>query len=77
MLRLTEALSAEVRDQHINVNAVIPSTIDTPANRGGQPNADTGKWVAPEELAAVILFLASDAASAIHGAEIPVYGLAG
>jgi NAD(P)-dependent dehydrogenase (short-subunit alcohol dehydrogenase family) len=77
VLRLTEALSAEVRDQNINVNAVIPSTIDTPGNRNAQPNADTSKWVKPEALAAVIVFLASDAASAIHGAHIPVYGRGG
>ena len=77
VLRLTEALSAEVREQNINVNAVVPSTINTLANREAQPNADTSKWVKPEELAAVILFLASDAASAIHGAQIPVYGAAG
>lgn len=77
VLRLTEALSAEVRDQNINVNAIIPSTIDTPANRAAQPGADTSKWVAPEDLAAVIVFLASDAARAIHGAQIPVYGQAG
>jgi NAD(P)-dependent dehydrogenase (short-subunit alcohol dehydrogenase family) len=77
VLRLTEALSAEVREQNINVNAVIPSTIDTPANRAGQPNADTSKWVKPEDLAAVVLFLASDSARAVHGAEIPVFGLGG
>jgi NAD(P)-dependent dehydrogenase (short-subunit alcohol dehydrogenase family) len=77
VLRLTEALSAEVREQHINVNAVIPSTIDTPANRDAQPNADPAKWAKPEDLAAVITFLASDAASAIHGAAVPVYGPGG
>ncbi len=77
MLRLTEALSAEVRENNINVNAVIPSTIDTPANRAGQPNADTSKWVAPADLAAVVVFLASDAARAIHGAQIPVFGIGG
>ena len=77
VLRLTEALSAEVRENNINVNAVIPSTIDTPANRAGQPNADTSKWVAPEDLAAVVVFLASDSARAIHGAEVPVFGVGG
>jgi NAD(P)-dependent dehydrogenase (short-subunit alcohol dehydrogenase family) len=77
VLRLTEALSAEVRDKGINVNAVIPSTIDTPGNRVAQPDADTGKWVRPEDLAAVVAFLASDAANAIHGALIPVYGRGG
>ena len=77
VLRLTEALSAEVREQDLNVNAVIPSTIDTPANREGQPKGDPSKWVAPDDLAAVIVFLASDAARAIHGAHIPVYGIGG
>jgi NAD(P)-dependent dehydrogenase (short-subunit alcohol dehydrogenase family) len=75
VLRLTEALSAEVRDRNINVNAVIPSTIDTPDNRSAQPNADPARWVRPEDLASVIVFLASDLARAIHGAGIPVYGL--
>lgn len=77
VLRLTEALSAEVRDRGINVNAVIPSFIDTETNRKSSPDADYSKWVAPEKLAAVILFLASDAASAINGAAIPVYGRTG
>jgi NAD(P)-dependent dehydrogenase (short-subunit alcohol dehydrogenase family) len=77
VLRLTEALSAEVREQNINVNAVIPSTIDTPANRAALPNADHDKWAKPEDLAAVILFLASDAANAMHGAAVPVYGPGG
>lgn len=77
VLRLTEALSAEVRDRDVNVNAIIPSTIDTPANRAAQPDADPSRWVAPEDLTAVILFLASDAARAIHGALIPVYGKGG
>jgi NAD(P)-dependent dehydrogenase (short-subunit alcohol dehydrogenase family) len=77
ILRLTEALSAEVREKNINVNSVIPSTIDTPGNRTAQPEADTSKWVKPEDLAAVILFLASEAANAIHGAHIPVYGRGG
>jgi NAD(P)-dependent dehydrogenase (short-subunit alcohol dehydrogenase family) len=56
------------------VNAVLPSTIDTQANRASMPNADFSKWVAPRELAEVILFLASDAASAVTGALIPVSG---
>ena len=71
--RLTEALAAEWKGK-ITVNAVLPSTIDTPANRASMPKADFGKWVTPKELADVILFLASDAASAITGALLPVNG---
>jgi len=71
--RLTEALAAEWKGR-ITVNAVLPSTIDTPANRASMPNADFAKWVTPQELADVILFLASDAASAVTGALIPVVG---
>jgi NAD(P)-dependent dehydrogenase (short-subunit alcohol dehydrogenase family) len=71
--RLTEALAAEQKGK-ITVNAVLPSTIDTAANRASMPKADFGKWVSPKELAEVILFLASDAASAVTGALIPVSG---
>ena len=71
--RLTEALAAEWKGK-ITVNAVLPSTIDTPANRASMPRADFAKWVSPQELAEVILFLASDAASGITGALIPVAG---
>jgi NAD(P)-dependent dehydrogenase (short-subunit alcohol dehydrogenase family) len=71
--RLTEALAAEWKGK-ITVNAVLPSTIDTAANRASMPNADFTKWVRPEELAEVILFLASDAASAVTGALLPVNG---
>jgi NAD(P)-dependent dehydrogenase (short-subunit alcohol dehydrogenase family) len=71
--RLTEALAAEWKGR-ITVNAVLPSTIDTPANRASMPKADFKKWVTAEELAEVILFLASDAASAVTGALLPVSG---
>ena len=71
--RLTEALAAEWKGK-ITVNAVLPSTIDTDANRASMPNADFAKWVRPEELADVILFLVSDAASAVTGALLPVNG---
>src|SRR6202795_3776599 len=71
--RLTEALAAEQKGK-ITVNAVLPSTIDTAANRASMPKADFTKWVSPKELADVILFLASDAASAVTGALIPVSG---
>ena len=71
--RLTEALAAEHKGR-ITVNAVLPSTIDTSANRASMPKADFSKWVTPQELAEVILFLVSDAASAVTGALIPVAG---
>ncbi|MBN1642785.1 MAG: SDR family oxidoreductase [Anaerolineae bacterium] len=74
VLRLTESLSAELKRAGINVNCVLPGTIDTPQNRASMPEADHRRWVAPEAIADVILFLASDAARAIHGAAIPVYG---
>jgi NAD(P)-dependent dehydrogenase (short-subunit alcohol dehydrogenase family) len=71
--RLTEALAAEQKGK-ITVNAVLPSIIDTAANRASMPKADFAKWVTPKELAEVILFLTSDAASAITGALLPVNG---
>lgn len=71
--RLTEALAAEQKGK-ITVNAVLPSIIDTAANRESMPKADFTKWVRPRELADVILFLASDAASGVTGALIPVSG---
>jgi len=76
VIRLTESMAAELREKGINVNCVLPSTIDTPQNRKDMPKADPRRWVAPEALADVVLFLASDAARAIHGASIPVAGLA-
>jgi len=75
VLRLTEAMAAELKSAGINVNAVLPSTIDTPQNRAANLSADHAKWVHPDAIADVVLFLASDAARAIHGASIPVYGL--
>ena len=74
VLRLTESMSAELKDQGINVNCVIPGTIDTPKNRGELPEADFSTWVTPESLADVILFISSSAARDIHGAALPVYG---
>jgi NAD(P)-dependent dehydrogenase (short-subunit alcohol dehydrogenase family) len=71
--RLTEALAAEWKGK-ITVNAVLPSTIDTAANRASMPKADFTKWVTAQELAEVMLFLASDAASAVTGALLPVSG---
>ena len=76
VLALTQSLSAELKGDGVNVNAVLPSIIDTPANRKAMPKSDPAAWVAPADLASVIVFLASDAAAAIHGAAIPVDGLA-
>ena len=75
VMRLTESMAAELREQGINVNAVLPTIIDTPQNRKDMPNADPAKWVAPEALADVVMFLASDAARAVHGALVPVTGV--
>ena len=72
--RLTEALADELKAQGVRVNAVLPSVIDTPANRADMGVADADKWVKPAELAAVISFLLSEAASAVTGACIPVTG---
>jgi NAD(P)-dependent dehydrogenase (short-subunit alcohol dehydrogenase family) len=75
VIRITETMAAELREKSINVNCVLPTIIDTPENRAAMPKADPRRWVAPQDLAAVIVFLASDAARAIHGAAIPVTGL--
>jgi NAD(P)-dependent dehydrogenase (short-subunit alcohol dehydrogenase family) len=71
--RLTESLAAELKGK-VTVNAVLPSTIDTPANRRDMPDSDFAKWVTAQEIAEVLLFLASDAASAVTGALLPVSG---
>jgi NAD(P)-dependent dehydrogenase (short-subunit alcohol dehydrogenase family) len=73
--RLTESMSAELRERGIRVNAVLPTIIDTPENRAAMPKADPSRWVAPADLASVIAFLASDEARAVHGALVPVAGL--
>ena len=72
--RLTEALAEELKADGVTVNAVLPSIIDTPANRADMPNADFSAWVSPADLAAVILFLASEEARAVTGALVPVTG---
>jgi NAD(P)-dependent dehydrogenase (short-subunit alcohol dehydrogenase family) len=72
--RLTEALAEELKDRGITVNAILPGTIDTPRNRADMPDADFSRWVAPEAIAEVIVFLASENAGAVTGASIPVPG---
>lgn len=76
VLQLTESMAAELLPHNVTVNAVLPSTIDTPGNRHAMPNADHSKWVQPAEIAAVIRFLVGPDARIISGAAIPVYGKA-
>ena len=73
---LTEAIAEEVKDSGINVNSILPSIINTPANRKAMPDEDHSRWVSPNDIAKVILFLTSDEAAIINGAAIPVYGRA-
>jgi NAD(P)-dependent dehydrogenase (short-subunit alcohol dehydrogenase family) len=75
VIRLTESMAAELRTKNINVNCVLPTIIDTPENRAAMPKADPALWVAPNDLANTIVYLASDEARAIHGAALPVTGL--
>lgn len=72
--RLTESLAEELKNDGVTVNAVLPSIIDTPTNRADMPKSDFSAWVAPADLAAVILFLASEEARAVTGALLPVMG---
>jgi NAD(P)-dependent dehydrogenase (short-subunit alcohol dehydrogenase family) len=74
VLRLTESLADELKASNINVNCVMPGTIDTQQNRAAIPNGDFSKWVEPSAIAEVIVFLASDASRAINGAALPVFG---
>ena len=76
VVRLVEAAAAEGREQGVRVNCIMPSIIDTPANRAALPNARHDRWPKPSELAAVLAFLVSDDATLISGAAIPVYGRA-
>jgi NAD(P)-dependent dehydrogenase (short-subunit alcohol dehydrogenase family) len=74
IIALTEVQAKEVLDRNITVNAILPSIVDTPANRQAMPQADFDRWPKADEIADVIVFLASDAARLISGASIPVYG---
>jgi len=74
VIRLTESLADELKSFDVTANCILPSTIDSPQNRTAIPKADFSKWVEPAALADVILFLASDAARAVTGAALPVYG---
>lgn len=74
VIKLTQAQAEELKAFNITVNAIVPSIFDTPANRESMPKADMSKWPQPEQLAKVIYFLASEDASVISGATIPVYG---
>ena len=72
--KLTESLADELKDRGITVNAILPGTIDTPRNRSDMPDADFSRWVTPDAIADVVLYLASDNAQAVTGAAIPVFG---
>lgn len=74
LINLTESMALELKGNGINVNCVLPGVIDTPQNRAATPNANTSKWVTPEAIADVILFLASHEARAVQGAAIPITG---
>jgi NAD(P)-dependent dehydrogenase (short-subunit alcohol dehydrogenase family) len=76
LIALTQVIAAEGAARNVQANAVLPSVIDTAANREAMPNADFARWVKPAEVAAVIVFLASHAADKINGAAVPVYGRA-
>jgi NAD(P)-dependent dehydrogenase (short-subunit alcohol dehydrogenase family) len=76
VLAFVQALDAEYKDAGVRCNAILPSVIDTPANREDQPDADWSKWVPPEQIAKVVRFLISDESAPTSGAGIPVYGRA-
>jgi NAD(P)-dependent dehydrogenase (short-subunit alcohol dehydrogenase family) len=74
LVTLTEVIAAEVKGTGVTANVILPSVIDTPANRASMPKADPSKWVPPERIAATMQFLCSDAAASINGARVPIYG---
>jgi NAD(P)-dependent dehydrogenase (short-subunit alcohol dehydrogenase family) len=71
---MIDSLAGDLKATSVRANSVLPSIIDTPANRAAMPKADFSKWPKPEEIADVVLFLCSDDAKLIHGAAVPVYG---
>jgi NAD(P)-dependent dehydrogenase (short-subunit alcohol dehydrogenase family) len=75
LIRFVESVSQEVKKSNININCILPTIIDTEANRKAMPNADFTKWINPEDLSNVILFLCSDDSKIINGSAIPTYGL--
>jgi len=74
LVALVKTVAAETRGSGVTANVVMPSVIDTPANRAGNPGADYSKWVTPESIAGLLVWLASDAAADVNGAVIPIYG---
>jgi NAD(P)-dependent dehydrogenase (short-subunit alcohol dehydrogenase family) len=76
LVALVKTVALEVKDSGITANAVLPSVIDTPANRAAMPAADASKWVTPESIAGLLVWLVSDAARDVNGAAIPIYGRA-
>jgi NAD(P)-dependent dehydrogenase (short-subunit alcohol dehydrogenase family) len=76
VLAFAQAVAADYRDHGVRCNAVLPSVVDTPANRAAQPDADHSRWVAPAQIAGVIRFLCSDESAPVSGAALPVYGRA-
>ena len=76
VLAFVKTVAVEYRDDGVRCNAILPSVIDTPANRAAQPDADHSRWVPPAEIAEVVRFLCSEQSAPVSGAEVPVYGRA-
>ena len=76
VLAFVDALAVEYRDDGIRANAILPSVIDTPANRASMPDADHSRWVAPAQIASIVRFLCEDGSGVVSGAHVPVYGRA-
>jgi NAD(P)-dependent dehydrogenase (short-subunit alcohol dehydrogenase family) len=74
LITLTEVIAAEVKGSGVTANVILPSIIDTVDNRKSMPQADTSKWVPPEQIAATMRFLCSEAGASINGIRVPIYG---